>query len=209
MSGQSAAAYEDRARTLAAAANALNRAGRTQAPFRLAFLTDRRRGPDAVTIARALPVGAAIVTRDYDDPDRAAAARTLKSVADERGLVLIIGGDPDLARAVGAGGVHLRSDQLAAPLSRTGLIVSAACHSAADLERAAVIGADVALLSPVFETRSHPGGEVLGVDEFRRLAAISPIPVLALGGVDESNAGQLAGPNVAGFAAISAFAIRR
>lgn len=199
------AGLQDRAGKLAAAARALNAASRARAPFHLAFLTDRRRGPDPVLVARVLPAGAAIILRDYDDPGRAATAPVLQEIAEARGLILMIGGDAELAREVGADGVHLRADQLGAPPSCAGLILSAACHSAAELERAGAIGADIALLSPVFPTASHRGAEGLGADEFRRLAAASPIPVLALGGVDERNAALLAGPNVAGLAAIGAF----
>lgn len=89
-----------------------------------------------------------------------------------------------------------------------GLIVTAACHDARELACAAAAGADAAFLSPVFATHSHPGAEHLGVGKFRARAAAAPIPVYALGGVDEAQAGRLAGPNVAGFGAISAFAAR-
>lgn len=186
---------------------ALNRAGgATGAPFHLAFLSDRRRGPEVLAFAAALPPGAAVILRDYDDPERPAMARALADIAAARGLVLMIGADADLARAVGAAGVHLRSGDLAAGAgARHGLVVTAACHSAEELERAAAIGADIAFLSPVFPTASHPGAEGLGAEAFRRLAAASAIPVLALGGVDETNAMRLAGANVAGFGAIGAF----
>jgi thiamine monophosphate synthase len=190
---------------------ALNRAGGAiGAPFHLAFLTDRRRGVDALAVARALPAGAAVILRDYDDPARAATARLLADIAAARGLILLIGADAELARTVGAAGLHLRSGDLAAGAGeRRSLIVSAACHSAEELERAGAIGADIALLSPVFATPSHPDTESLGAEAFRRLAALSALPVLALGGVDGMNARRLAGPNVAGFAAIGAFAARR
>ncbi len=89
-----------------------------------------------------------------------------------------------------------------------GLIITAAAHSAADLNRAASLGARLALLSPVFPTESHPGAEHLGAARFKALAAAAPLPVLALGGADETNARRLAGRNVAGIAAIGAFLVR-
>lgn len=211
------AGLRDRVGKLAAAARALNAASGARAPFHLAFLTDRRRGPDPLAVAKALPAGAAIIVRDYDDLGRAATARGLKEIAEARGLVLMIGGDAVLAREIGADGLHLRSDQLRKGLGGVlleqggqfhragGRLLTVSCHSAEELERAGAIGADIALLSPVFATASHPGAEGLGAEEFRRLASASPIPVLALGGVDERNAASLAGPNVAGLAAIGAF----
>lgn len=209
--GEVTASLAARARTLAAAAMALNRAGgTTDAPFHLAFVSDSRRCAEPLAVAAGLPPGAAIILRDYEDPARAATARALAEIAAARRLVLMIGADLALARAVGAAGVHLRSGDLAAGAgARHGLFVSAACHSADELERAAAIGADIALLSPAFATASHPDREGMGALRFKGLAARSPIPVLALGGVDETNAAQLAAANVAGFAAIGAFLVHR
>jgi thiamine-phosphate pyrophosphorylase len=85
------------------------------------------------------------------------------------------------------------------------LIITAACHSPQEIALARAMGADLVFLSPVFATTSHPGAPVLGALEFKRLAAKSPVPVLALGGVDAANARLLAAPNVAGFGAIGAF----
>jgi len=59
------------------------------------------------------------------------------------------------------------------------------------------------LLSPVFPTRSHPGGKVLGALRFRLLAARSRLPVLALGGMNARRARALRG---FGWAAIDGLA---
>ncbi len=50
------------------------------------------------------------------------------------------------------------------------------------------------MLSPVFPTRSHPGGEILGADTFQRLARASAIPVIALGGMNANRARALGWP---------------
>lgn len=194
-----------RAAKLAAAAHALKRQSGVSAPFSLAFLTDARRAPQPLPIARVLPEGAAVILRDYDLPHRAGLAAQLKSVCAGRGVKLIIGADTDLAMRLGADGVHLPhwfSPNKPIPKN---MIVTASCHDEEDLARAKRAGADLALLSPAFATGSHPGGPWLGMARFNSLAAASPLPVLALGGVDETNARLLAGPNVAGIAAISAF----
>ncbi len=138
-------------------------------------------------------------------PRRAGLAAQLKSVAAARGLKLIIGADIALARKIGADGVHCPrwfSPDAALP---DGMILTAACHDVAELQGARTMGADLALLSPAFTTWSHPGDGAMGASAFKALAAASPLPVLALGGVNEINAHYLAGPNVTGLAAISAF----
>ena len=189
----------------AAAAQHLNKRSGVNAPFSLAFLTDRTRIPNPEIILRALPRGTAVVLRDYDAHNRVAIARRLKSICTTRGLLLIIGADIDLARSVSADGIHLPAwfDHGGAPFDS--LIVTASCHTGRDLDRAAQRGAHLAFLSPAFPTASHPGQAHLGIEEFKKIAAAAPLPVLALGGVDVTNAAQLSATNVAGFAAIGAF----
>ncbi len=194
-----------RAAKLAAAAAALKRQSESAAPFALAFVTDAERAPDPLLVARVLPKGAAIILRDYRAPNRAALAAQLKSICDARGLKLLIGADLALAESIGADGVHLPRWHEPERAFPGAMIVSASCHNARELAQANAMGADVALLSPVFPTGSHPGKAGLGAEKFLALAATSPLPVLALGGVDETNAASLVGPNVAGIAAISAF----
>jgi len=162
-----------------------------------------------------LPAGAAVVFRDYDDPRRAAAARRYAAICAARGVLFIVAGDARLALACGADGVHLPSAMLARPMPVSAarahapgrrLIVTASCHDERELRLARAHGADIAFLSPAFATASHPGTDHLGPARFRRIAAASRLPVLALGGVDEANALSLAGSMVAGFGAIGAFA---
>lgn len=162
-----------------------------------------------------MPQGAAVVYRDYDDPRREAIARRYASICRARSVFFLVAGDVDLAKACEADGVHLparafgnlepkRSRRPVSPSPVPGL-VTAACHSADELGLAQRIGADLAFLSPVFATISHPDTEHLGPARFKEIAAASPLPVLALGGVDETSARLLAGKNVAGFGAIGAF----
>jgi len=170
-------------------------------------MTDADRAPQPELIARALPRGAAIIIRDYDAHRREAFLRRLVSIARPRGVLVLVGADFELAHKVGADGVHLPG--WAKISGRPDIIVSCACHNAGDLQRAGEMGADVAVLSPVFPTGSHPGAQTLGAAQFRALAAQATLPVIALGGVDEHTARLLAGQNVAGLAAIGAFLPQR
>jgi len=164
--------------------------------------------PNPEIVARALPKGAAIILRDYRLPQRRALAQRLKSICAARGLLLVIGADPDLAQAVEADGLHMPSWYRPKSKAAHDTIVTAACHRGEDLEDAARLGADAAFFSPVFPTQSHPEKAYLDAQTFRAIAAASPLPVLALGGVDEKNAGVLSGPNVIGLGAIGAFRAR-
>jgi len=194
-----------RAEKLAAAAASLKRRSGVIAPFSLAFMTDQKRAADPLSIARALPPGCAVILRDYDLASRAELAAALKSICAERALILVVGADIALAEAAGADGVHMPSWFDMSAETPPGMIRTAACHDAEELARARANKADIAILGPVFATASHPGAHAIGAKVFQELAAGAGMPVIAIGGVDENSADALAGPNVAGLAAIGAF----
>jgi thiamine-phosphate pyrophosphorylase len=171
----------------------------------LIFVTDERRCPDPVPIAGRLPRGTAIILRHYDTPHRAGLALRLAQVCRARGLMLLIAGDPGLARQVRAQGVHWPEGLMPLTRRRNSGIMTVAAHSEGALIRARSIGADAALLSPVFPTRSGAEKKALGPLRFAALAHRARLPVYALGGVSAVTARRLAGSGAAGFAAVDAF----
>jgi thiamine-phosphate pyrophosphorylase len=180
--------------TLAKQARRLNaRTGRGRGLPALLLLTDEVRLPDPLAAAARLPRGAGVILRHYGAPDRAALAARLAALCRRRGLLLLVAEDWRLAAAVRADGVHLPERPQRRFRGRPGWLVTAAAHSAPALIRAARRGADAALLSPAFPTRSHPGRPALGPARFARLAHAAPLPVYALGGVDERTAARLRG----------------
>lgn len=62
----------------------------------------------------------------------------------------------------------------------------ASCHDRDELARAAALGADFAVLSPVLPTASHPGVPGMGWAAFAELVRGHPLPVYALGGMSEA-----------------------
>ena len=190
--------------TLAEAAASLKRSAGSTLPA-LILMTDEARLADPLPAVRELPVGSAIILRHYGVPERAVLARGLAAIAHRRGLVLLVGEDPVLARRVGAAGVHLpeRAIRRAAAVRwQRDWLITAAVHSHAALASAAACGADAALLSPVFATTSHPDARALGLQRFTALAQASPLPVYALGGIDRAHANLLCGSGAVGIAGI-------
>lgn len=102
---------------------------------------------------------------------------------------VVVNGALDLVLAAGADGMHLDTsaalalDARPAALPAGDTLLGVSCHDAAELAHAAALDADYALLSPVLPTASHPGAPTLGWQRFAELAATSPIPVYALGGL--------------------------
>ena len=100
------------------------------------------------------------------------------------GARVLLNGEIEMARRIGADGVHFSSARLAALPSRPeGLLCAASCHNVAELARAAALGFDLALLSPVMVTLSHPQAVPLGWNEFESMIAEYSLPVYALGGM--------------------------
>ncbi len=176
----------------------------------LLLLSDETRLPDPAPALAALPPGSGFIFRHYSDPHREEKAKELCIAAQERSILFLVAGDIELARALGADGCHMPEYRLAdleACRSAADFrFNTAAVHSQGALEGAARYGAHAALLSPVFATRSHPGGAALGAAVASRLARDALLPVYALGGIGPKTALSLADSPFAGLAAIDGLA---
>ncbi len=136
----------------------------------------------------ALRAGVRLVQVREKDMD----ANTLKRFAQDvtgichaHGARVMINGDIELAKQVGADGVHLQTGQF---IDRESIPVddmlwAASCHNRMELQKAASLNAGFAVLSPVLPTRSHPGAPTLGWEAFADACRDQPMPVYALGGM--------------------------
>jgi 8-oxo-dGTP diphosphatase len=98
--------------------------------------------------------------------------------------VLVNADDDDLARELGADGVHWTTARLARAESRPrDLLVGASCHAGVEVMRAGELDVDLLVLGPVFATPTHPDASPLGWDGFARAVAGTRVPVFALGGL--------------------------
>jgi len=127
-----------------------------------------------------------------------ALAATLRVITHQYHARLIIHSQADIAQAIAADGVHLNAAMIGEAkamrhwLSSLPITLSTSCHNALELQTAAKTDIDFAFLSPVFTTASHPDASALGVQRFQQLAAESPLPIIALGGITTANRAQLA-----------------
>ncbi|HEX3366292.1 thiamine phosphate synthase [Phenylobacterium sp.] len=185
------------------------RKGAKRALPRLLFFTDPIRTPEPEAMARRLPRGAAVVFRAFGALDAESRGRRLKAIARARGLILLIGADADLAQRLGADGVHLperlahRARRLKAAHPRW--IVTAAAHSPAAARRALTAGADAAVVSTVFASRSASAGAPMGPIRLAILVRRAGGPIYGLGGIDNKKARLLKDAGLVGVAAVDAF----
>jgi len=154
--------------------------------------------------------------REKDLPARELLALVREAVAlgsDRPGSMQMIVNDRlDVALAAGAAGVHLGHASVPARdvvrWCRAGnapadFLVGVSCHSLEGAQEAESAGASYTYFGPIYETPSKiPFGKPHGVEELAHVAKAVRIPVIAIGGVNESNAAECIRAGAAGVAAI-------
>lgn len=137
--------------------------------------------------------------------------QTLRGLTRRHSAGLIVNDDISLAVAVGADGVHLGQDDAAVCEARSalgaGAIVGVSAGTAEEARRAVEDGADYIGVGCVFGTATKDdAGEAIGVDGLAEVvqAVQGRVPVVAIGGVDERNAGRCIRAGADGVAVVGA-----
>lgn len=139
---------------------------------------------------KRLPRGSGLIFRHYhlDPGERRARWGELARLARGRGHMVALSCTSGGARNWRADAVYGSPRKLAKGTDLPRLVTA---HSLREIAMAHRARADAILLSPVFPTRSHPGGKALGPVRFRLLAARAQVPVIALGGMSKDRARDL------------------
>jgi 8-oxo-dGTP diphosphatase len=131
---------------------------------------------------------------ELSDSDYASLARAAIDSCHRQRVRIVLNAEPDVARALGADGVHLNNLRLSRIHNRPladDLLVGASCHDAQGLRMASACGLDYVILGPVQATPSHPQAELLGWDQFKRLVPRTTLPVYAIGGMSPKDLQQV------------------
>ncbi|KAF0138520.1 MAG: thiamine monophosphate synthase [Rhodospirillaceae bacterium] len=179
-----------------------------------------RDGVDADAVGRAARLRqgeGGVVLRAYGLTWKArlALGQELARLCRARRLVLLVAvrnqTDLRLAATLHAHGLHLpegvAGGQILAPLLgwrfQGRRLLTVAAHGPFALTRAWRLGADAALLSPVFPTTSHPDAKPLGPVRFAAWCRKAHLPVVALGGVRAATMRRLRSSSMSGVATTS------
>lgn len=108
------------------------------------------------------------------------------------GIPLIINDYIDIARECGADGVHLgqgdadpaKAREILGPEAIIGLTAFTPAHMR-DIDPDVI---DYVGTGPVFPTKTDKGKPVLGLEKFRNLCELSPVPVVGIGGITADKA---------------------
>jgi thiamine-phosphate pyrophosphorylase len=114
-------------------------------------------------------------------------------IAHENDVCIIVNDRSDIALAAKANGVHLGQDDMPPEKARVLLgeraIIGFSTHSVEQAERAADLGADYIAIGPIFATKTKEKPDpIVGLEGIKAVKnAVGNIPVVAIGGIDETN----------------------
>ncbi len=120
---------------------------------------------------------------------------------------VIVNDRADIALAAGAAGVHVGEADLPVSAIRrfapAGFIIGASLGGNTELANAKE--ADYVGIGPLFATDSKDdAGKAIGIDGFRKLAELSGLPAVAVGGLSADRAAQVMAAGAAGVAVVNA-----
>ncbi|HMI99412.1 MAG TPA: thiamine phosphate synthase [Gaiellaceae bacterium] len=120
--------------------------------------------------------------------------------------IFVVNDDVEAALALDADGVHLgRSDPGAERVVGAGLLLGMSAASAEEARLGEAAGAAYIGAGPVWATPSKPdAGPPIGLDGLAEICAAVSVPVIAIGGIDATNAADCVAAGAAGVAVIRA-----
>ena len=135
-------------------------------------------------------------------------AAELQSITAAFGVPFVLNDNPEIAKEAGCSGAHIGQSDMPYEQARKLIPHGIVGVSAQNFEEAAEIAkttADYIGFGPVFDTPSKEGPKGTGIGELKRLVAADfKMPVIAIGGIDESNVQDIMRAGADGAAVIRA-----
>ena len=164
------------------------------------------------TVEKSIKGGARIVQlREKDTPKNEILnlGRELLKLTRRYDVPLIINDSPELAKEIGADGVHLGGDDTSIKNARAILgdeaIIGVSCYN--QIERglnAVQNGADYVAFGTPYYTPTKPEREPTSIEVLKEAVyVISQIPIFAIGGITKENDSEILGTGVDGIAVIT------
>ncbi len=181
---------------------------------RLYLLTDRHntsQRPLASVISQAVEAGVRMIQvreKDLDTRQTIELIRKLKPLITQYHGKVLLNDRVDLAIALDADGVHLRSDSLPLPLARRMMgkdkLLGISTHSVKDVQKAEDEGADFVVLGPIYDTPSKQiYGAPLGLHTLEAACRTCRLPIFAIGGMKPEHVHDVMSSGAYGIAVIS------
>jgi hydroxymethylpyrimidine kinase/phosphomethylpyrimidine kinase/thiamine-phosphate diphosphorylase len=160
---------------------------------------DRKHGRSVrESVAAAIKGGATVVQvrwKSGETVDCVAAVNQALEAARGSGVPIVVNDRVDVALTCQADGVHVgQEDVVASDVRRLigpSMLLGVSAKTEEQIATAGRAGADYVGCGAVFGSPTKPESGKLGTDRLHKLASVSPIPVMGIGGVDASNVGQM------------------
>ncbi len=135
-------------------------------------------------------------------------AKAAFAITRRYGVPFIVDDDVELALRIGADGIHVgQTDEIASEVVKRAphMIIGLTVHNKEELERSGdLTSIDYLGVGPVFPTNSKSDAkEPIGVEGILEMHYLSPLPIVAIGGIHQHNVKELLALPIPGIAVIS------
>ena len=167
---------------------------------------------DPVEVARQVLVPGVKIVQYRDKVSSASdiceICAALRDITLQKGVIFIVNDRLDIALATDADGVHLGQDDIPVSTARRLLgsrkIIGKSTHSFSQARRAAKQDIDYIAVGPIFSTPTKRGARAVGPELIARVRQITDKPIIAIGGINRHNLGDVLERGADGAAVISA-----
>lgn len=143
-----------------------------------------------------------------DDDALRAGSAIFRDRAAHHGALFILNDRPDLAREVGADGVHVGQDDLDAVRTRAlvggDLLIGRSTHAVVEVDAVQAEDCDYFAVGPVSSTPTKPGRVGIGLEPIRHAAATARRPWFVTGGMAPDTAGPVLDAGAPGLVVVRA-----
>jgi len=180
----------------------------------LYVITDEHLTPDEMVhayIEDALKAGAAIVqyrNKTKSDDEVEGVCRTLQALCSQNDVPFIIDDRPNLASKIQADGIHIGKDDM--PLNEARKIfpkgiIGVSCYgSIRKAKEAQEEGADYVAFGSFFPSPTKPHSGIISMNVLSKAKEAVDIPICAIGGISQTNIGEIAAKNIDMISVVSA-----
>jgi thiamine-phosphate pyrophosphorylase len=188
-----------------------DKAGRLKGLY-LVLDTMALKGRDEVGVAAAAIRGGAEVIQLRDKQrskgELLTVARKLADLCAEKSVLFIVNDHVDIALAVNADGLHLGQDDLPPAEARRilpiNMLIGCSTESVGQAVRVQADGADYVAVGSIYPTASKEKYKLVGLGTLRRTRPKVSVPLIAIGGINQTNVQEVLDAGADGVAVISA-----
>jgi len=137
----------------------------------------------------------------------------IKAITDRYQIPLIINDRVDIAIAVDAAGVHVGQSDLPAAVVRRMLgedkIIGVSTATVKEAKKAQADGADYIGVGAMYATQTKNDTRSVSIETLREIRSSVELPIVVIGGINETTAGNFTGIGINGLAVVSAIIAKK